>query len=116
MSKFGAIQQQLEKASRAKPAAVAPGAKVQQPLRAPANEPEPKAPAPAEATAPAPAAARYKAPSREGKTHIGAYLNPDFKRSMRLVQAETGEDVQQLLARALNELFRAHKVPVVDQD
>lgn len=107
MSKFGAIQQQLEKASRTKPVAVPPVAK-SQPVPPPTNEPAP------EASAPAPA--RYKAPSREGKTHIGAYLNPGFKRSMRLVQAETGEDVQQLLARALNELFRAHKVPVVDQD
>lgn len=106
MSKFGAIQQQLEKASRLKTVAAAPVAKPQ-PLPTPANEAvESKAAPPA----------RYKAPSREGKTHIGAYLNPDFKRSMRLVQAETGEDVQQLLARALNELFRAHKVPVVDQD
>ncbi|MBG0807843.1 hypothetical protein IY145_24990 [Methylosinus sp. H3A] len=113
MSKFGAIQQQLEKASRTKPAAVAPVAKPQ-PVPPPAIEPapEPQAAAPA----PAPAAARYKAPSREGKTHIGAYLTPDFKRSMRLVQAETGEDTTQLIARALNELFRAHKVPVVDQD
>ena len=32
-----------------------------------------------------------------------------------LVRAETGEDVKTLLARALNELFRAHKVPVVDR-
>lgn len=109
MSKFGAIQQQLEKASRTKPAVVASVAKPR-PVPSPTNEPAP------EPQASAPAPARYKAPSREGKTHIGAYLNPGFKRSMRLVQAETGEDVQQVLARALNELFRAHKVPVVDQD
>lgn len=111
MSKFGAIQQQLEKASRPKPAAVAPVAKAQ-PVPPSANEPAPQP----EASGPAPAPARYKAPSREGKTHIGAYLTPDFKRSMRLVQAETGEDTTHLIARALNELFRAHKVPVVDQD
>ena len=49
------------------------------------------------------------APSREGKIHIGAYLHPDFKTSLRLVQAQTGADIQ-----ALNELFRAHKVPVVE--
>jgi hypothetical protein len=52
--------------------------------------------------------------SREGKTHIGAYLSPGFKSSLRLVQAQTGEDTQTLIARALNELFRAHNVPVVD--
>ena len=56
------------------------------------------------------------AASRAGKVHIGAYLNPDFKRSLRMVQAVTGEDIQGLLARALNDLFRAHNVPVVDQN
>jgi hypothetical protein len=52
--------------------------------------------------------------AREGKVHIGAYLHPDFKTSIRLVQAQTGMDIQTLLAHALNELFRAHKVPVVE--
>jgi len=56
------------------------------------------------------------AASREGKVHIGAYLNPDFKRGLRMVQAVTGDDIQGLLARALNDLFRAHNVPVVDQN
>jgi hypothetical protein len=56
-----------------------------------------------------------KAPSREGKIHIGAYLHPDFKTSLRLVQAQTGKDIQALIADALNELFRAHNAPVVDK-
>jgi hypothetical protein len=47
--------------------------------------------------------------------HIGAYLHPDFKTSLRLVQARTGKDVQSLLADALNELFRAHDGLVVDR-
>lgn len=47
----------------------------------------------------------YKAPSREGKIHIGACLHPDFKRSLRLVQRQNGEDVQTLVVRALNDLF-----------
>jgi hypothetical protein len=47
--------------------------------------------------------------------HIGAYLHPDFKSSLRLVQARTGKDIQSLLADALNELFRAHNAPVVDR-
>ena len=34
---------------------------------------------------------KTKAPSREGKIHIGAYLDPDFKTSLRLVQARTGK-------------------------
>lgn len=61
-----------------------------------------------------PQAAPKPAPSREGKTHVGAYLPPGFKSSLRLVQAQTGEDTQTLIARALNDLFRAHNVPVID--
>jgi hypothetical protein len=90
MSNISAIQQQLEQASGRK-TAIAPAA-------------------------PAPAATSYKAPSREGKIHLGAYLPAGFKSSLRLVQAQTGEDVQSLLAKALNDLFRAHKVPVIDHD
>jgi len=66
-----------------------------------------------------PARAKAKAavaPSREGRIHIGAYLHPDFKRSLRLVQAATGDDLQKLMAHALNELFRSHNVPVIGQD
>jgi hypothetical protein len=92
-----ALQAQLERASgRSVPAVVAP------------------VPVPAAAT-PETRPASARPPSREGKAHIGAYLSPDFKRSLRLVQAQTGEDTQTLIARALNELFRAHNVPVVDQ-
>jgi hypothetical protein len=56
-----------------------------------------------------------KAPSRVGKIHIGAYLDPDFKTSLRLVQARTGKNIQALLAEALNDLFRSHNAPVVDK-
>lgn len=56
-----------------------------------------------------------KPPSREGKIHIGAYVAPEFKKSLRLIQAQTGEDMQTLLIRALNDLFKSHNVPVVDQ-
>lgn len=99
-SKFSAIQRQLEEAGGRK-AAIAP-------VKA--------SPPPVAANVATPAPAAYKSPSREGKTHIGAYLHPDFKRSLRLVQAQTGEDVQSLIAKALNDLFRAHNVPVIDQD
>src|SRR2546421_2268857 len=95
---MSAIQAQLERA----PGRTAPAATV-----APVAVPAAEAPA---------AAAGYKAPSREGKTHIGAYLHPDFKRSLRLVQAQTGQDVQGLVAQALNDLFRAHNVPVIDHN
>ena len=57
-----------------------------------------------------------KAPSRVGKVHVGAYLPRDFKRSLMLVRAQTGLDVQDLIAQALNDLFRAHNVPVVDHE
>ncbi len=93
MSKVSTLQAQLEKASGKTPATAEPAAVSQQA-----------------------GSAAYKAPSREGKTHIGAYLHPDFKRSLRLVQAQTDEDAQTLIARALNELFRAHNVPVVDKE
>jgi hypothetical protein len=99
-SKFSAIQRQLEEAGGRK-ATIAP-------VKA--------APPPVAANVATDAPTTYKAPSREGKTHIGAYLHPDFKRSLRLVQAQTGEDVQSLIAKALNDLFRAHNVPVIDQD
>lgn len=89
MSKVTALQAQLEKASGQ--------------LASPPTQALP------------PTTASSKAPSREGKAHIGAYLHPDFRRSLRLVQAQTGEDTQTLIARALNELFRAHNVPVIGQ-
>jgi hypothetical protein len=53
-------------------------------------------------------------PSRQGKVHVGAYLHPDFQRSLLLVRAQTGKTTQELIADALNDLFRAHKVPVID--
>ena len=99
MSKVSALQASLEKTS----------GKVPAPAHSPAPTPVPTPALPVTRGA-------YKAPSREGKVHIGAYLQPDFKRSLRLVQAQTGEDVQTLIVRALNNLFSAHNVPVVDQD
>jgi hypothetical protein len=96
-TKFAAMQKQLERAAGSKRSTVA------------ASPPE-------SAATPVPAAKVGKAPSREGKIHIGAYLHPDFKRSLRMVQAQTGKDIQALVALALNDLFRGHNVPVVDQE
>jgi hypothetical protein len=101
-SKMAEIQAQLLRASGRASASSAPPA--------PASPAAPAAPGTA-ASRPAPA----KAPSREGLIHIGAYLHPDFKSSLRLVQARTGKDIQSLLADALNDLFRAHNAPVVDR-
>jgi hypothetical protein len=75
----------------------------------------PPSPPPAEERAAA-AARSPKTAGRGGRTHIGAYLAPDFKKSLMLVRAQTGEDVQTLIAKALNDLFRAHNVPVVDNN
>ena len=98
MSKVSALQASLEKTSgKAAPATT-------------------HSPASISRVAPAAASGTYKAPSREGKVHIGEYLHADFKRSLRLVQAQTGEDVQTLVTRALNNLFATHNVPVVDQE
>jgi len=54
-------------------------------------------------------------PSRVGKILIAGHLHPDFRRSIRLLQAKTDETVEALLSRALNTVFRAHGVPVVDR-
>ena len=78
--------------------------------RVSAPEPANQVPAPVAATAASP----RKSGSREGKIHIGAYLPVGFQTSLLAVRAQTREDVQTVLARALNELFRAHNVPVVD--
>jgi nicotinamide mononucleotide (NMN) deamidase PncC len=54
-----------------------------------------------------------KAEGRAGKVHLGAYLDPDFRKSLRMVQAQTDKDMQELMAEAFNDLFRKYKVPVV---
>lgn len=58
----------------------------------------------------------YMAPSREGKTNITAYLSPDYKSSLRLIQARTGKSLQTLIAESLNDLFSKYDVPTVRHD
>jgi hypothetical protein len=60
--------------------------------------------------------AGYMAPSREGKTNITAYLSPDYKSSLRLIQARTGKSLQTLVAESLNDLFGKYDVPTVRHD
>ena len=88
-SKLGDIQAQLERAAGRSAGSVA----------APAEKPVGKEPS---------------GSSREGKAHIGAYLDPGFRKSIRMVQAQTDHDLQELLAEALNDLFRKYNVPVID--
>ena len=58
----------------------------------------------------------YRAPSREGKTNITAYLVPGFKSSLRLIQARNGASLQTLVAEALNDLFVKYNVPTVKEE
>jgi len=96
------------------PAAAAKAAPVETVVKAPpvaAVEP----PVPANSSRP-PSQGSYMAPSREGKTNITAYLSPDFKSSLRLIQARTGKSLQTLIAEALNDMFGKYDVPVVRGD
>lgn len=93
--------------------AKAAAAALQKALEGKGNPPLP--PAIPEAHEPTERAASYKAPSREGKTPITAYLSPNFKSSLRLIQAKQGGTVQELIAEALNDLFAKHNVPTVSE-
>lgn len=86
-------------------------AALQNAIRGQSGQP-PAAPAPQETTKADPRTS-YKAPSREGKTNITAYLSPDYKASLRLIQARTNTSLQDLLAEALNDLFAKHDVPTI---
>lgn len=94
---------------------------LQQKLAAANSKPPPKAEPAAEEPPPPPGKTRIAtqieaAPEtgRQNRAHIGAWLHKDFKRSLLLVRAQTGEDVQTIIARALNAEFRARNVPVVE--
>ena len=65
-----------------------------------------------------PPAPTDRPPSRVGQVNISAWLNRDFKKSLRLVQARKVEkaSLQDLLAEALNDLFSKYDVPTVNQD
>jgi hypothetical protein len=54
-------------------------------------------------------------PSRRGKENIGAWLHPDFKKSLRLAQLRQDGKVylDDLIAEALNDLFIKYDVPTV---
>jgi hypothetical protein len=54
--------------------------------------------------------------NRVGKINIAAWLHPDFKASIRLVQARRGGGIQDIMAEALNDLFAKYDAPqVVDK-
>jgi hypothetical protein len=93
---------------------------LQQALRQSTGKPSP-APEPVTintlATAPIPAMPS-KPESRAGQVNISAWLHPDFKSSLRLVQARKGRNaaLQNLMAEALNDLFTKYDVPIIRQE
>lgn len=95
MSKANPLQAALSQLSGRKPAAAASDASP---------------------TLAAPAASSGRAPSREGKVNVSAWLAPDYKRSLRMVQARTDKKLEPLLAEALNDLFAKYDVPQVRED
>jgi hypothetical protein len=59
---------------------------------------------------------RSKSFTRTGMICIATYLHPDFRDSIRLVQAQTGENLRETVTRALNTLFIEYNVPVVGEE
>ncbi len=57
-----------------------------------------------------------KAKSREGRVHVGAWLPEAYSRNILLVRAKTGLPVKTIFANALNDIFRAHNIPVIDEE
>lgn len=57
-----------------------------------------------------------RAPSRADRVNVSAWLDPAYKRSLRMVQAQTDRKLEKLLAEALNDLFAKHNVPQVRED
>jgi hypothetical protein len=60
------------------------------------------------------------APSRQGKEHIGGWLDPSYKTSLLLIQAKLkGQGIkrttQALFAEALNDLFAKYDVPTISE-
>jgi len=62
--------------------------------------------------------ATVRQPSRAGQVNISAWMDPNFKASLRLVQARKGGSAsfQDLMAEALNDLFTKYDVPTVRQE
>ena len=57
-------------------------------------------------------------PSRHGKIPFTFHLAADFKRGLRLIQAQRGHGctLEGLAAEALNDLFSKHNIPTVNSE
>jgi hypothetical protein len=96
MAKVSAIQAQLEKAAgRSQPQAAPPSQEAAPVIRV---------------------ATKAKPNSREGRVHVGAWLPEAYSRNILLVRAKTGLPVKTIFAQALNDLFRTHNIPVIDEE
>jgi hypothetical protein len=62
---------------------------------------------------PSPAVPAEKGASRSGKVHVGAWLSPAYKTSLRMIQVKSDKDFQKLISEALNDLFAKYDVPTV---
>jgi len=72
--------------------------------------------APQEPAATAVRAGVAKPKSREGRVHVGAWLPKAYSRNILLVRAQTGSSVKAIFAKALNDLFLTHNIPVIDEE
>ena len=63
-----------------------------------------------------PTVAPARQANRLGKVNIAAWMHPDFKNSLRLVQARRPGSIQDLMEEALNDLFAKYDVPQVTGD
>lgn len=67
-------------------------------------------PAPATAPVQEQPAARYSAPSRQGKQLVGGHLPPQYKRTLKMLSAQTDISQEELLRKALEMLFTAQRI------
>lgn len=98
MSKIAELQKQLESAAGSKRRGVV--VPMSEPVPVEAQEPK-RTP---------------KQPSRAGKKHVGAHLNPAFTTNLLIAKAKTGKKIETLIAEALNDLFRSLDLPVVEEE
>jgi hypothetical protein len=65
------------------------------------------------AGAPAAAPPGPPRPGRAGKSNVTGYFPPAVKRQLRILAAERGVTIQDLLGEALNDLFAKHGKPEI---
>jgi hypothetical protein len=59
----------------------------------------------------------YVAPSREGKLHLSAWLDPEYKSNMRAIQMKhPSKSLQDLYSEALDDLFSKYDLSAVGDD